>query len=350
MISEDSMTSRPGPGIAMWVGCYTSDMDGKGEGIVALRRDRDGSYEALAATAAASPSFLALHPSKPILYAISESTGELASYRYQADGTLRAFGSSGATGVYACHVAVDPDGRFVVVSCWGDGSVVLFEISPDGSLGDRHAGAPSEDPYGDARQSRAHSCLILGDGRFLTSDLGHDTLRSWSFTDARGLEERGTAVLPRGSGPRHFARSSRGIVYVITEYSAEIAVLIPAPAAQAGLELIGMFPVSAIGAQPDDAAAEICLSPDERCLYVGVRGSNRICTLRIGADGTPVPQQELDCGGSWPRHHCIDAGHLVVALERSHSIATFRLSADGSLLAPPHLLQIGSPTCVLPHH
>ena len=54
--------------VALWVGSYTTDMGGSGEGIVALGREADGSYAQLGpATAIESPSFLALHPRQPVL-------------------------------------------------------------------------------------------------------------------------------------------------------------------------------------------------------------------------------------------------------------------------------------------
>jgi 6-phosphogluconolactonase (cycloisomerase 2 family) len=345
------VTAPANDGVSLWVGCYTQDMEGEGEGIVALRRDARGAYQQLgAATPVASPTFLALHPSQPVLYAVSEGAAQVGAYRYDADGALDASGPVGTAGAYACHVAVDSGGEFLVVSCWGDGAVLLFELEPDGSLGRRHSGVASRDPHGEDRQSRAHACLMLGGGRMVTSDIGHDVLRLWRFSRGSGFEPQGTAVLPHGSGPRHFARSSRGVVYVSTEYSIEVAMLVPAASGGSGpaLELRGMFPVSATGAQPDDAGAEICLDADERHLFVGVRGSNRICMLDIGADGFPTPAAEADCGGVWPRHHCIDAGRLLVALERSSALASFALGADGTLVGPPVLLRTGSPSCVLP--
>lgn len=338
--------------IALWVGCYTSDMGGKGQGVVALGRDPNGSLVPLGPPSPIeSPSFLALHPSQPVLYAVSEGARTVGAYRYGGDGTLSAIGAPAAAGEYVCHVAVDPDGRFLVASCWGDGSVVLVELEPDGSLGARHTGAPSVDPYGQARQSRAHACLMLGNGQAVTSDLGHDQLRFWRFSAADGLEQLGTERLPFGSGPRHFAQSSRGIVYVVTEYSAELALLYPVAQGpgHVALELQAMLPISPRGALPGDAAAEVCLSADERHLYVGVRGSDRICTLRVNADGTATPLDEVACGGVWPRHHCVDRQRLIVALERSNAIAIFELQADGRVLGLPQLMPAGSPSCVLPH-
>jgi 6-phosphogluconolactonase len=348
------MTAGGQASVALWVGCYTSDMDGRGEGIVALTRVADGTYAPLGpATAVASPSFLTLHPSQPVLYAVSEQAALVHAYRFDSSGALSPLGPAAIASSLACHVAVAPDGVFLVVSCWGDGSVLLFELEPDGSLGRRHAAPASEDPYGEDRQSRAHSCLMLGDGRMVTTDMGHDLLRCWRFGADHGLESRGTVTLAHGCGPRHFARSSGGTVYVNTEYSGEVLVLTepsaPADASGPWLELRGAFPVSASGARPGDAAAEICLDPAEQHLYVGMRGPDVICKLALDGDGVPSPLEEIPCGGAWPRHHCIDGDRLVVALERSHALATFTLAAGGSPTLPPQLLATGSPTCVLPH-
>lgn len=342
--------------VALWVGSYTADMDGSGQGITALRRSAEGGYEPLGpATPVASPSFLARHPSQPVLYAASESTGSVHALAVDDGGVLTALGQPGSASALVCHVAVDPEGDFLVACCWGDGAVLLFELEPDGSLGRRHAAPDSGDPYGQDRQSRAHSCLMLGDGRFITAEMGHDLVRFWRFTGEHGLESHGAVKLPHGSGPRHFARSSDGRVYVNTEYTAEIAVLAPDARAQGlvaetepWLELLGMFPVSAAGVQAGDAAAEICLDRSERYLFVGVRGSNRVCRLELNEDGNPEPSGEFSCGGDWPRHHCIDADRLVVALQRSDALAVFTLDADGNPTGPPRLLPTGSPTCLLP--
>jgi 6-phosphogluconolactonase (cycloisomerase 2 family) len=186
---------------------------------------------------------------------------------------------------------------------------------------------------------------MLGAGRMVTADMGHDLLRFWSFAAGEGgLQPEGVLTLPHGSGPRHFARGASGLVYVNTEYSGEVAVLRPVGE---WLEPVGLFPVSAAGMKPGDAAAEICLDPAERHLYVGVRGSDRICRMALDADGIPTPLDEFPCGGEWPRHHCFDGDRLIVALERSDAVAAFEPGDAGHQGERPQLLATGSPTCVL---
>ena len=242
--------------VALWVGSYTSDMDGSGDGILALGRDADGGYAPLGpATPVASPSFLALHPTAA--RALRGQRGSGAGPRLPPSTTRACSVRSvepGTASALVCHVAVSPDGDVSGRSCWGDGSVLLFELEADGSLGGRHAAPASEDPYGEGRQSRAHSCLMLGGGRFVTAEMGHDLLRCWSYGADRGLESRGSVTLAHGCGPRHFARSTAGVVYVNTEYSGEVVMLTEpsSPGRHSGpwLELRGSFPVSAGGCTP----------------------------------------------------------------------------------------------------
>jgi hypothetical protein len=64
--------------------------------------------------------------------------------------------------------------------------VVLVELEADGSFGHRRLGGRSHNPYGADRQSRAHSSLMLGNGQFATTEIGHDTLSLWHFSAATG--------------------------------------------------------------------------------------------------------------------------------------------------------------------
>ena len=66
-------------------------------------------------------------------------------------------------------------------------------------------------------------------------------------------------VLPRGSGPRHLAQHPGGNVFVVTEYSAEVAVAVLSPGT-GDFRLGFVGPATAGGALPGDSAAEIALA------------------------------------------------------------------------------------------
>jgi 6-phosphogluconolactonase (cycloisomerase 2 family) len=350
------MESFPGHDL-IWTGSYTADSGGSATGIGAVTTTADGALRWLGDAAAAdSPSFLAAHPSLPVVYAVAEQAGTVRAYRHSGGFGLAPAGAAWPAGEAPCHVAVDPSGRFLVVCCWGDGQVLFYELDGDGGILHRAAAAPSRDPYraapgAERRPSRAHAALMLADGRVMTTDLGHDLLRIWTVRrePAPGLVADHEVVLPQGSGPRHLVQHPGGHVFVVTEYSVEVAVAGKSPDS-GDFQLVFVGPASAGGALPGDAAAEIALTADGRHAYVGVRGSNRVSALEVEAAGGALhPVMDFPSGGDWPRHHLVRAGWLHVAHERSGDIVTFPLDPDsGRPGTPVGRLRVPSPTALVP--
>lgn len=337
----------------IWTGTYTADGGGRAKGIGALSAHPDGSLEWRGtAVEADSPSFVAAHPTLPVVYAVAEQRQMVRAFRRTGEFGLEPFGHPQPAGEATCHVAVDPLGRFLTAACWGDGQVLLYELDHDGGITRRFAAAPSVDPHGSMapgqpRQSRAHASLMLADGRIMTTDLGHDALRIWRYAPGAGLIADHEVALPFGSGPRHLVQHRSGSVFVVSEYSIEVFVV----RADAGtFELINRGPATSGGSLPDDSAAEICLDQEGNHAYVGVRGSNLISVLRVGSDGTELsPVKDVASGGDWPRHHLVMGQWLHVAHERSDNIATFALdSATGLPGTLIHNLQTPSPTALVP--
>jgi 6-phosphogluconolactonase (cycloisomerase 2 family) len=337
----------------LWVGTYTPDGGGRAEGIGAVREHQDGSLKWLGtAVEAQSPSFLAVHPSVPVVYAAAEQRKKVQAYRRRGDSGLEPRGEAQAAGEATCHVAVDPQGRFVTAACWGDGQVLLYELDADGGMTGRFPAAPSVDPHASLspnspRQSRAHASLMLSDGRVMTTDLGHDTVRIWNYEPGAGLVADHEVVLPYGSGPRHMVQHPNGNVFIVSEYSVEVFVVRP----EAGTyELVFRGPATAGGSQEGDSAAEICLGWQGNFAYAGVRGSNIISVLEVAADGSElIPVKDIDSGGNWPRHHLVRGSWLHVAHERSDNIATFELDPVTGLPGPMlHNLHTPSPTALVP--
>ena len=337
----------------LWIGTYTPDGGGRAQGIGAVRAHQDGSLEWLGtAVEAQSPSFVAVHPALPVVYAAAEQRKKVQAYRRLRDCGLKVHKEAQPAGEATCHVAVDPGGRFVTATCWGDGQVLLYELEADGGMTGRFPAAPSVDPHGSLspgspRQSRAHASLMLSDGRVMTTDLGHDTLRIWNYEPGTGLVADHEVVLPHGSGPRHMVEHPSGSVVIVSEYSVEVFVVRP----EAGTyELVFRGPATAGGSQEGDSAAEICLGPQGNFAYAGVRGSNSISVLEVAAGGTElIPVKDIHSGGDWPRHHLVRGNLLHVAHERSDNIATFELDPVTGLPGPLlHNLPTPSPTALVP--
>src|SRR5262245_2999087 len=74
-------------GDLLYIGGYTPDTGGAGTGLTVVRREGGGGLKALAETAAPGPSFLALHPRLPVLYAVLErEEGGVAAYSADPGG------------------------------------------------------------------------------------------------------------------------------------------------------------------------------------------------------------------------------------------------------------------------
>ena len=235
----------------------------------------------------------------------------------------------------------------MVVACWGDGQVLLYELDDDGGIACRFSAVHSRDPYDAGRPSRAHASLMLADGRVMTTDLGHDLLRIWNVSAGRGLALDHEVVLPRGSGPRHLVQHPGGSVFVVTEHSIEVAVAVPSDSGIFELAFIGAATHG--GAVAGDSAAEIALAADGGRAYVGVRGSNRMSVLEVTAGGTALhPVADFPSGGDWPRHHLLRDGWLHVAHQRSGDIVSFPLGpASGLPGGPAARLELSSPTALI---
>jgi 6-phosphogluconolactonase (cycloisomerase 2 family) len=182
----------------------------------------------------------------------------------------------------------------------------------------------------------------------MTTDLGHDLLRIWHYRPGAGLSLDHEVVLPHGSGPRHLVQHSSGTVFVVTEYSTEVAV-VPRSTETGLFTVSSVGPATQAGALPGDAGAEIALSEDDRFAFVGVRGSNRMSVLQVGTDGGSLtPVADFPSGGNWPRHHLVRGGWLHVAHELSDEVVTFPLDPVSGLPGDPvDRMELASPTVLV---
>lgn len=349
--------SGPLPSLDLWVGSYTADSSGDAEGIGRLHVAAGVPRWAGLAAATPSPSFLARHPTLPLLYAVGEAAQTVAAFHVRESGRLRPAGPAWQAGASACHVAVDPRGRYLVVCCWGDGQVLLYELDAAGAIRNRLAAPAARDPHARAqepggqqpgdRQSRAHAALILPDGRVATTDLGFDLLRVWRYEPTVGLVVDHEVVFPECSEPRHLVRHPSGRILVVGEASATVFVL--AETSDGCFAIESSSPATRKG-EHAGPAAEISLGADGRVAHVGIRGTNRIATLAVHDDGSRLePLADVDCGGETPRHHWESGPLLLVANQGSSTVTAFRL--DAATGVPAQLLateQVASPAFLLP--
>lgn len=393
------------------VGGYTADMSGHATGIGVLHAgevDAPTAGGPLAwfgdAVSAASPSWVARHPSLDVVYAALESRGEVQAYRRTGPDTWTPLGRPVVAGELVCHVAVAPGGGSLIASCWGDGRVVRMPLDAAGVPSAPQSAASAVDPYGPAaeraasprsdtdlaaaaralraaagaefahlvpgydvdpedipsaasvvdptsdesptRPSRAHQARFLPRGLVVTTDMGLDLVRFWRETPS-GLRAVQQVALPLGSGPRHTLWHPSGHLYVLTELSREVFVL---TADREGTwRMLSAVPISPATLDAD-TGAEIAMSPDGETLYAGVRGSDTIGVLRVRGSGDRLEGLALvEAGVRGPRHHAVVRDTLVVAGQLSDEVVS--ATRDPRTGIPGRVrrrVTAPSPTCLLP--
>jgi 6-phosphogluconolactonase len=335
----------------VFVGCYTADKGGGGEGIALLRRDpATGALTRLGvATRTPSPSFLAQHPTLPVLYAANEldAAGTVSAFTVAEDYTLTPLAVRPTGGADPAHVAVTPDGRHLLVANYSSGSVAVHPLDAQGAPGERSdlldLQGSGPDPV---RQTGPHAHMVWpGDGYVLVVDLGADRVWRCRLDPVAGwLTLLGPAVVARpGTGPRHLRRSAEGALLLVGELAGNLTWY--RPGGDGSLEQAGE--VATTTAEGPNYPSEITLRPDGRFAYVANRGPNTVSVFAWDGE-TASPVAEVATGGDWPRHMVLVGDHLYVANEKSHTVTTLRLDPDTGIPHPQgEPTHEPSPTCLL---
>lgn len=345
----------------LYVGTYAGNDD---ESIFLYRMDPvTGELKSVDAfKAGANPSFLALHPTGRYLYAVNESGvsagqpgGAVSAFSIDPQsGKLTLLNRQPSRGSGPCHLNVDRTGNFVLVANYGSGSLAVFPVSADGSLGSasqvvQHTGRGAN--AGRQEGPHAHSIMAAPDNRFVLScDLGIDKVLVYGFdSGSGGLQTNSEAVFPPGSGPRHFDFHPAGkYVYVISELNATMTALSYAPesGALALLQTLSTLPDGYTGSK---AGAEVYVHPSGKFVYASNRGHESIVIFAIDEATGRLTLVGLESNqGGTPRNFVIDptGAFLLVANQDGNTIIVFRIDSQTGRLGYLQSVNVPKPVCL----
>ena len=345
------------------VGTYTG---GNSRGIYALWLDpAAGRFESIGAVAEAeNPSFLAAHPSRNVLYAVSELStpegedgGRILAYSLdRTNGQLELMDERPTGGGSPCHLSLDPTGRYVFVSNYSGGSVAVFSLRDEGAFERmtehrRHRGSGPNL----SRQERPHPHSIRLDpqGRFvLVPDLGIDRVVVYRLDHENGklTEDGASPALKPGAGPRHLDYHPNGrFVYVINELDSTVTAF-EYDADQGRLREIHTVSTLPKGFTGTNWCADIHVHPTGRFLYGSNRGHDSIAIYEIDeATGRLTSLGHQSTQGKTPRNFCLDpSGRLLIAANQgSDVIVPFFIDQKTGLLTPTgHQTEVPAPVCI----
>jgi 6-phosphogluconolactonase len=311
------------------------------------------------------PSFLTLHPDGRFLYAVSEVGDGPGSqgyvYAFSIDkptGKLQFINRQQSGGGGPCHLAVNKNGKFLLVANYGTGSIADFPLKEDGSIGNLASKVQFEGSGADAKRQKsphAHEVVLSPDDRFLfVPDLGTDQVRIFKFDPATGALTPNTPASGRvkpGAGPRHFAIAPNGhFAYVVDEMGSSVTAFKLDPSSGALTEIEAVSTLPADNTKVNNSA-EIQIDPGGNFLYASNRGHDSIAVFGIdGKSGKLNRVQIVPSGGATPRNFIIDptGKHLLVANQDSNNIVLFdRDSKTGKLSPTDKTVTTPSPVCLL---
>ncbi len=311
------------------------------------------------AAQAGGPSYFVMSADGKHLYSGWETAGQVAAYEINAQtGALKLLNNVTCGGKGPCHISLDRTGRFALVANYDSGSVAVFAIKPDGSLGeqtgfDQHAGK-GVDPD---RQEGPHAhCVITdpADKFVLCTDLGVDKIYIYKFDAVTGKITPNTpafGTVKPGSGPRHIMFSPNGkVLYCINEMGGTITAFNWDASAGSLTEFqtISTLPADFKAFNKD---AELAFHPNGKFLYASARGHDAIAVFAIDPKTSMLSLvQDMPVGGKTPRYFGFDpTGQWIVAGHQdSNSAAVFRVDANtGKLTQQGDPIAAPGPICML---
>ncbi len=311
-----------------------------------------------------NPTFLTIHPSGQLLYAVGEiddfggkKAGAVNAYALNPKtGGLKLLNQQSSGGTGPCHVSLDRDGKFVLVANYGGGSVSVLPIKKGGSLGEATAFVQHKGTSVDKDRQEgphAHSINLDKASKYAVAcDLGLDKLLVYKFDDSKGTlapNDPPAMDTAPGAGPRHFAFHPDGkhayacgemnSTVMVMDYDKDKGVLTK-------VQTLSTLPAPEKG----NSTAEVVVHPSGKFVYVSNRGHDTIALFQVDRQtGKLMTVGDQGKGFKVPRNFNIDptGKWMIVAGQDSNNLCVFKIDPEsGKLTATDTTVKVGGPVCV----
>jgi 6-phosphogluconolactonase len=248
-------------------------------------------------------------------------------------------------GSVPCYVSVSPDRKYVLAANYGDGTVSMLPLNPDGSLQPPSDAAQHKRPQD--KKANAHCIVYDTNRRFaLSADLGVDRIFAYrpDGTAMKLNQQPNPVQTAAKAGPRHLSFHPSGkVLYCQTEYDNTV-IAMTYDATTGAAKIIQTESSLPAGFSEKNYGADIQVHPSGKFLYSTNRGHNSIAVFGIDQSSGRIscvghePTQ-----GKFPRDIDIDpsGGFLIVGNEHSSSLVVFRIDPETGRLSAA-----GQPTAV----
>jgi len=351
-----------------WIGGYGADLGGTAEGIGLLEGDEGREPATLAhrgvSAPAASPSWLARHPSLDIVYAALEGSGAVQAFMRDGETSLAPLGGPVDTGDGVCHIAVASSGAYLIASCYGDGRVVRIGVDAAGRLGAPTIADAATDPYGaEGELAAVDFSDVLASVAASSESLSPDA--AWPDADAPAAARSGLLLFDEALGlnaapePDPDPEPALDDDEHIRRSRAHAAVFLPdgrIATTDLGFDIVRIWRPTASGLVHDHRVVlphgvgprHMVVHPSGH-LHVVTEYSGEVFTLAAGADGywgaiagvsaAPGMQEGLDFPSEISRSR--DGETLYVSVRGSNTVAALRVRGAGESVESIALAESG---------
>ncbi len=305
-------------------------------------------------------SYLVASRDQKTLYSIADEG--VVAFRILDNGALSKLNTRNIRGMRGCHLAVDQNDEYLMVSGYHDGKATLLKLEKDGSVGpivdgvyDKGIGSVAE------RTFRPHvTCSRMTDDQkyILVADLGIDQVKVFRFDKADGkMRQIDTIRCELESAPRHFRFSpDRKFLYLM--YQLKNVVEVYSFREGEKKNDISLEKLQSICTHNDSsnnpliAACQMRFSPDPEAkhLFVSNAGADSISVYdRDTETGLLTMKGSLPIGGEYPKDFCIfpDEKHIAVANHESGTLTFFSVDYEkGLLVMNARDLEVDEPNCI----
>ena len=310
-----------------------------------------------------STGFMALHPTRPILYAATSEqpavadgpNGGVRAYHIDAtSGTLTQINTASTNDRGTTHIEVSRQGDCVAVCHYSGKGTSLIPIKEDGSLASsvsqvEHVGSSVHDRQ---KGPHPHGVAFALAGRFLcVADLGTDHVDLLQFDEQNELTTCSFWKAAPGAGPRHVAFHPNGKwLYAIHELNSTISALqFDAESGQLSeIETVTTLPS---GFDGTNYTAEVVVHPSGQFVYGSNRGHDSTVVFQVDPDnGRLQAIQHEPTRGQHPRYVGINPNGTIylAANMNSDSVVSFFVNQSLGALAPTgHEIEVEKPMCVV---
>ena len=273
----------------------------------------------------------------------TKAGGGITTLRYNKKSkSLEKVSSMNQGGGGPCHIEVSVDGKFLITSNYGSGSVSVLRLNGEGipeKVTDVIFYGEKSHPHMTIHNPRLHTYYV--------SDLGLDRVNQLKLDTTLGLLMNADIAYfngEPGSGPRHMAiDKSSANLYVINELNSTATVYNILSDTVTAKQTVSALPEEFT---EKSYCADIHLSRNGKKIYGSNRGHNSIVTFRVGVDGKLSEPSHRDCGGNWPRNFAVSPSgkFFLVANQRSDEISVVREGAHSDEAVSS--LTLNAPSCV----